>query len=245
MFSLIKNLPKLSSNDLNKLVTLTEDFLMKYNQFTDRSYVVQEVFLRCVMYLWLQLDDLQYNSVEPLYASTLESITRLTRSNAIGRSKYIESATLFLFSVRVKAKTNFSLVISDILENKIHCRIIFEILSIILSEKPIKFCDSLEHFKNFKFWDRKVLTEQLMANKRLIELICKQCTVTDSLIDIKYFVLSVFTPALRAYFNVYESINHFISNVFHLRRDTEIAHALLCINGHLCNLVSNESISNL
>jgi len=244
MFSLVENLPKLALDDLHKLVTLTEDFLLKHDRFTDRSCVVQEVFLRCITCLWLQLDDLQYNSVKPLYTSTLESITQLVQSNAIGHSKYLESATLFLFSVSIKAKTDFSAIVSNILENEIHCGITFEILNVILSEKqPVEFCDGLEYFKNLKYWDRKVLVDQLMANKSLIELICKQCTITDSLIEIKYVVLSNFTLALRVYFDTYESIDHFISKAFNLRRDAEITHALLCINRHLCNLVSNESVS--
>lgn len=242
MFSLIENLPKLAPDDLNKLVTLTENFLIISDRFIGCSYVVQEVFLRCISSLWLQLDDLQYNSVQPLYTLILESITKCVQSNAIGRSKYLESATLFLFSISIKAKLDFSVVVINILKNEVHCATMFEILNVILSEKPAEFCNSLEYFKTLKCWDHKVLMDQLTANESLINLFCKQCTVTDSFIDYKYLVLSNFTLALRSYFNAYESIDHFISKVVSLRRDTEIAHALICINRHLCNLVSNKTV---
>lgn len=242
MFSLVENIPKLEFYDLSKLVTLTEALLLKYNQFTNCSYVVQEVFLRCITCLWLQLEDLQYNSVENLYTLTLESIIKLDESNAIGRSKYLESATLFLFSISLKAKTDFSTIVSMLLKNKIHCETTFGVLSIILSEKPVGFCDHLEKLKSLKYWDRKVLMDQLMTNKSLMDLVCQQCTIIDSLTDIKYLVLSNFIPALHKYFKTYESIDHFISKVFTLRRNTEIAQALSCINKYLCHLVSNKII---
>lgn len=241
MFSLVENLPKLEFDDVNKLVTLTENLLLKFNQFTNCSYVVQEVFLKCITCLWLQLE-LQYDFVENLYMLILESITKLDESNAIGRSKYLESASLFLFSISIKAKTDFSTIVSTILKNKINCETIFGILSIILSEKPVELCDNLEKLKSLKYWNRNVLLDQLMANKSLMELVCQQCTIIDSLSDIKYLVLSNFIPALHMYFKKYESIDYFISKVFTLRRDTEIAQALLCINGYLCHLVSNKII---
>lgn len=242
MFSLVENLPKLEFYDINKLVTLTENLLLKYNQFTNCSYVVQEVFLKCITCLWLQLDELRYDCVENLYILTLESITKLDECNAIGRSKYLESASLFLFSISIKAKTDFSAIVSTILKTKIHCKTAFGILSIILSENSVELCDNLEKLKSLKYWNRKFLLDQLMANKSLMELICQQCTIIDSLSDIKYLVLSNFIPALHMYFKMYESIDHFISKVFTFRRDTEIAHALLCINGYICELVSGKII---
>ncbi|VVC29565.1 Armadillo-type fold,Domain of unknown function DUF2428, death-receptor-like,Armadillo-like helical [Cinara cedri] len=233
VFSLVENLPKLESNDLSKLVRLTENLSMKYNQFNNCSYVVKEVFLRCITCLWLQLDKLHYNYVEPIYTSTLETITKYIKSNDIGRSKYLESAILFLFSISLKAQTDFSIVVYNVMKSKMQCEIIFEVLSIILSEKPIEFCDHLDKFKNLKYWNRQVLMNQLLANKILIELVCQQCTIIDSLIHVKYLVLSNFTPALVEYFKVYEPIDNFISKVFCLRRDIEISQALLCINGYL------------
>lgn len=238
MFSLVENLPKLEFDDINKLVTLTKNLLLKYNKFTNCSYVVQEVFLKCITCLWLQLDELQYDVVENLYMLTIESITKLDKFNAIGRSKYLESASLFLFSISIKAKTDFSTIVATILKNKINCETTFRILSIILSEKPVELCDNLEKLKSIKYWNRNVLLDQLMTNKSLMELVCRQCTIIDSLSDIKYLVLSNFIPALHMYFKMYESIDHFISKVFTLRRDTEIAQALLCINGYLYHLVS-------
>lgn len=237
MFSLVENLPKLANHDLNKLVTLTEGLLSKYDQFMNCSYVVQEVFLRCITSLWLQLDDLLYNSVVYLQKVTLESFTKFP-PNAIGQSKYFESATLFLLSFSLKAQTEFSVAVYNIMKNKIHCVTAFEILNIILSGKPIEFCYGLEKYKDLYLY-HEIIIEQLLANTDLIELVCQQCTIVDTLIDIKYSVLSNFTPALHTYFKTYESIEDFISKVYSLRRDTEIAQALICINKYLNNLVSS------
>jgi len=238
MFSLVKNLPKL--DDFNKLVSLTEDLIINYNQFINCSYIVQEVFLRCITCLWLQLDDVHYNdSVKKFCTLTLESITKLVQSNAIGRSKYLESATLLLFAISVKAQTDFSIVVYSIMNNKVHCETIFKILGVILSENPVEFCDDLDEFKNL-CWDRKLLTDQLMTNKSLMELVCQQCTIIDSSIDMKYLVLSKFTPVLHTYFKTYDSIDYFISKLFNVRRDSEIAHALSCIHGYLYSQVSNK-----
>jgi len=238
MFSLVDNLPKLQHEDLNKLVVLTEVILKKYDQFTNCSYVVQEIFIRCITCLWLQLDDLEYNSVKHLYILILKSITELDQLNTIGQSKYLESAILFLFSICIKAQTDFSMVVYNIMKNKIYCKTIFEILNLILSKNPVDFCDNLEKYKSGKYWDQKILMDQLTTNTNIIELFCQQCTTIDSLIDMKYLVLSNFTPALHIYFTMYVSIDCFISKLSNLRRDTEIAYALLCINNHLCNLVS-------
>lgn len=239
---MVENLPKLSLDNVNKLVTLTEDLLGKYDQFINCSFVVQEVFLRCITCLWLQLDELHFNSIELLYISTMDSITKLVQYKIVGRSKYLESATLFLFSICMKAHTDFSKVIYNILKNKIQCETTFEILSVILADKPIELSDNLEKLITHKYWDRKVLNDQLMANESLIELVCQQCLVIDSLIDLKYLVLSNFTSALLIYFKLYETIDSFISKVFNFRRDIEISRALLCINKHLLffsSLVSN------
>lgn len=238
MFSLVKNLPKL--DNFEKLVSLTEDLIINYNQFINCSYIVQEVFLRCITCLWLQLDDVQYNdSVKQFCTLTLESITKLVQTNAIGRSKYLESATLLLFAISLKAQTDFSIVVYNIMINKVHCETIFKILGVILSEKPLEFYDDLDNFKNL-CWDRKVLTDQFMANKSLMELVCQQCTIVDTSIDMKYLVLSKFTPVLHMYFKRYDSIDNFISKLFNIRRDSEIAQALSCINGYLYSLVSNK-----
>lgn len=241
MFSLVENLPKLENYDLNKLVTLTEGLLTKYDHFVNCSYVVQEIFLRCITRLWLQLDDMHYNSVQHLYAITLESFNKFP-PNAIGQSKYFESATLFLLSVSLKARTEFSVAVYNIMKNKIHCETVFEILNIILSKKSIGYCYGLEKYKDLCS-NRKIIIDQLMANKDLIELVCQECTKVDILIDIKYSVLSNFIPALSRYFETYESIDDFISKVNSLRRDTEIAQALICINKHLSNLVSDTNYS--
>jgi len=238
MFSLVKNLPKL--DDFDKLVSLTEDLIINYHQFINCSYIVQEVFLRCIICLWLQLDDVQYNdSVKQFCTLTLESITKLVQTNAIGRSKYLESATLLLFAISLKAQTDFSIVLYNIMNNNVHCETVFKILGAILSEKPLEFCDDLDNFKNL-YWDRKVLTEQLMANKSLMELVCEQCTTVDTSIDMKYLVLSKFTPVLNIYFKMYDSIDNFISKLFNIKRDSEIAQALSCINGYLYSQVSNH-----
>jgi len=238
MFSLVKNLPKL--DDFDKLVSLTEDLIRNYNQFINCSYIVQEVFLRCITCLWLQLDDVQYNdSVKQFCTLTLESITKLVQTNAIGRSKYLESATLLLFAISLKAQTDFSITVYNIMNNNVHCETVFKILGVILSEKPLEFCDDLDDFKNL-YWDRKVLKDQLMANKSLMELVCQQCTIVDTSIDMKYSVLSKFTPVLRMYFKRYHSIDNFISKLFNLKRDSEIAQALSCINGYLYSQVSNN-----
>lgn len=240
MFSLVENLPKLEVEDLHKLVTLTEDILTNYDRFTNCSLVVQEVFLRCITCLWLQLDDLKYDSIKHVYTSTLESITKLDQCNNVGRSKYLESAVLFLFSISLKVQIDFSKILHNIIESKIHCRTAFEALSIILSEKSIEFCDHLEKFKHFKYWNRQVLMDQLTTNSGLIELICQQCSVSDSLIDVKYLVLSSFTPALMMFFEKYVSIDDYISKLCNLRKDSEIVHSLFCINGYMCKLVSDK-----
>ncbi|KAE9528149.1 hypothetical protein AGLY_012571 [Aphis glycines] len=233
IFSLVKNLPKLESNDLDKLVSLTEDLITNYDQFTNCSFIVQEVFLRCITCLWLQLDNVQYNdSVEQFCTLILESVKKLVQIKAIGQSKYLESATLLLFAISLKAQTDFSIVVYNIMNNTVHCETIFKIISIILSENPDKICDDLDNFKNL-YWDRKVLADQLMANKSLMNLVCEQCTLIDSSIDMKYLVLSKFPSVLHMYFNMYDSIDNFISKLFNIRRDSEIAQALLCINGYL------------
>lgn len=237
MYSLVKNLPKL--DDFNKLVSLTEDLIEKYDQFINCSYIVQEVFLRCITCLWLQLDDVQYNnSVKQFCTLTLESITKLVHSNAIGQSKYLESATLLLFAISLKAQTDFSIIIYSIMNNNVHCETVFKILGIILSETPVEFCDDFVNFKNLH-WDRKVLTDQLMDNKSLMELVCQQCTIVDTSIDLKYLVISKCIPVLHMYFKTYESVDCFISKLFNMRRDSEIAQALSCINGYLYSQVSN------
>lgn len=237
---MVESLPKLVLDDLNKLAVLTKIFIRKYDHFTNCSYVVQEIFLRCITCLWLQLDKLQYSTVEPIYKLTLNKITKQFISKDIGLSKYLESATLFLFSISLKAQTDFSKVVYNIMHSKIYCKTIFEILSIILSEKPIKFCDNLEKYMSNKYWNREHLMNQLLANRNLIELVCQECTIIDSLIYMKYLVLSNFTPALNEYFKVYESIDDFISKMFYFRRDIEISQALLCINRYLHTLVSIE-----
>jgi len=238
MFSLVKNLPKL--DDFDKLVSLTEDLIINYNQFINCSYLVQEVFLRCITCLWLQLDDVQYNdSVKQFCTLTLESITKSVQTNAIGRSKYLESATLMLFAISLKAQTDFSIVLYNIMNNNVHCETVFKILGVILSEKPVEFCDDLDNFKSL-YWDRKVLMDQLMANKSLMELVCQQCITVDTSIDMKYLVLSKFTPVLHMYFKTYDSIDNFISKLFNIKRDSEIAQALSCINGYLYSQVSNN-----
>jgi len=240
MFSLVKNLPRL--DDFNKLISLTEDLIKSYDQFISCSYVVQEVFLRCITCLWLQLDDVQYNnSVKQFCTLTLESITKLVQSNTIGRSKYLESATLLLFAISLKAQTDFSMVMYSIMNNKVHCGTVFKILGVILSENPVEeFYDDFDYFKNL-YWDRKVLADQLMDNKSLMELVCQQCTIVDTSIDTKYLVLSKFTPVLHMYFETYESIDYFVSKLFNMRRDSEIAQALSCINGYLYSQVSNKT----
>jgi len=238
MFSLVKNLPRL--DNFNKLVSLTEDLINNYDQFINCSYIVQEVFLRCITCLWIQLDDMQYNnSVKQFCTLTSESITKLVQSNAIGRSKYLESATLLLFAISLKAQSDFSIVIYNIMNNNVHCETVFKILGVILSENPVEFCDDFDNFKNL-YWDRKVLTDQLMDNKSLMELVCQQCTIVDTSIDMKYLVLSKFIPVLHMYFKTYESIDYFVSKLFNLRRDSEIAQALSCINGYLYSQVSNK-----
>lgn len=242
MFSLVENLPSLENKDEDKLTSLTKDILTKYNQFVNCSYVVQEVFLRCITCLWLQLKCLQYDSIKFLFSLVLESVTNVTQFNAIGRSKYLKSAILFLFSINIKAKYDISLIIFDLLKNNIHSEIIFKILGIILCKKTIEICHDLEKLKNLEYWDQKILFDQLIANKNLIELVCQQCIKIDTLVDAKFWVLSNYAPALHMYFKNYESINDFISKTFDLRKDTEIAQVLLCINGHFCNLVSRKFI---
>jgi len=125
------------------------------------------------------------------------------------------------------------------MNNNVHCETVFKILGFILSEKPLEFCDDLDNFKNL-YWDRKVLMDQLMANKSLMELVCQQCTIIDSSIDMKYLVLSKFTPVLHIYFKTYDSIDNFISKLLNVKRDSEIAQALSCINGYLYSQVSNK-----
>lgn len=227
-------------DDLKKLVILIEDLIAKYEKFTNCSLVVQEIFLRCITCLWLQLDDLHYDSIKPLYMLTLNTITTLGQPNAIGYSKFVESATLFLFSICLKTGTDFAIIVHNIISSKVHSGTIFKILSVILSEKPFEFCDDLDKFKSLKYWNRKMLMDQLMYNEGLIELVCQQCTVIDSKTDVKYLVLSNFTPALHYYFNTCISIDDFILKLFDLRRDTEIAHAVLCINNYINSLVSKQ-----
>lgn len=247
MFSLVENLPKLELDDVNKLVTLTKDLLGKFDQFTNNcSFVVQEVYLRCITCLWLQLDELHFDFIEPLYISTRISLTNLDQYNKpVGCSMYLESATLFLFSIGIKAHIEYSTVIYNILKNKIQCETTFEILSVVLSDNPIELSDNVKKLITHKYWDQKVLNDQIMANESIIELICQKCLVIDSLIDSKYSVLSSFTPALQMYFKLYETIDSFISKVFNLRRDIEISRALLCINRYLSSfssLVSNKVV---
>uniref|UniRef100_A0A2H8TRY6 tRNA (32-2'-O)-methyltransferase regulator THADA n=2 Tax=Melanaphis sacchari TaxID=742174 RepID=A0A2H8TRY6_9HEMI len=247
MLSLVKNLPKLVLDDLDKLVSLTKDLITNYDQFTNCSLIVQEVFLKCITCLWLQLDNIQYNdSVKQFCALVLESIKKLVQTKAIGQSKYLESATLLLFAISLKAQTDFSIVVYNIMNNRVHCETVFKILGIILSEKPVEICDDLDNFKNL-YWDRKVLADQLMANKSLMEIICQQCTLIDSSIDMKYLVLSKLTSVLHMYFRMYDSIDNFISKLFNIRRDSEIAQALLCINGYLYTLkfLNQSMIENL
>lgn len=217
------------------------DLITKYNEFAKRSYVTQEIFLRCITRLWTQLNILMNDSIEHLYTSTLESVTKLVQFNDIGRSKYMESAVLFLFSVSLKAHTDFSVVSYHVIKNNMHCEIIFEILSTVLSKNSLEFSDKLEQFKNLN-WDRNILMKQFMANQSLIESICQQCTVIDLLIYMKYLVLSNFTPALNLYFKMYESIDSFLLKVFNLKKDTEITQALLCVNRYLCSQVRNQCI---
>lgn len=235
---MVENLPKLEPDDLSRLLTLTEYLAMKYYRFNNCSYMVKEIFLRCITTLWLQLDALPYNSIEPIYELTLDTITKQIQPNDIGKSKYLESATLFLFSISLKTDTDFSIIAYKIIKSEMHCKTIYKILSIILSGKPIKFYGNVEKCVNPKYWNHERLMNQLLANNSLIELVCQQCTIKDSLIHKKYLVLSKFTPALNEYFKVHESIDDFISNVFHLRRDVEISKALLCIDGYLQTLVS-------
>lgn len=240
MFSLVEILRKLEIDDLNKLVILTHNLLIKYDTFNNYSYVVQEVFLRCITYLWIQLDDLQYNSIENFYKSTLESVTNLRLSNTIGASKYLESAVLFLFSISIKTKTDFSIVLYNIMKNGIQCRIIFEILYIILSGEQNELYVNLRKFKNILNYNYTRLKSQFMANEQFIELFTKKCTIIDSLIDMKYLVLSIYPKALYKYFTVYQSIDNFIFEVSNLRKDAEISQALLCINGYLSSIVSSK-----
>lgn len=235
---MVENLPKLEPDDLNKLVSLTENLAMKYSQFTNCSYVVREIFLRCITCLWFQLDMLPYNSIEPIYKLTLDTILEQIQRNNIGKSKYLESATFFLFSISIKTETDFSIIAYKIMESKMHCPTIFKVLNIILSEKPIEFYEDVEKFVNLKYWNRDRLMNQLLANNSLIELISRQCTIKDSLIHEKYLVLSKFTPALVEYFKVHESIEDFISNVLNLKKDVDVSNALLCIDGYLQTLVS-------
>lgn len=241
MFSLVENLRKLEIDDLNKLVILTHNLLIKYDTFNNYSYVVQEVFLRCITYLWIQLDDLQYNYIENFYKSTLESVTNLRLFNTIGASKYLESAVLFLFSISIKTKTDFSIVLYNIMKNGIQCRIIFEILYIILSGEQYELYVNLRKFKNILNYNYHTrLKSQFMANEHFIELFTKKCTIIDSLIDMKYLVLSIYPKALYKYFTVYQSIDNFIFEVSNLRKDAEISQALLCINGYLSSIVSSK-----
>lgn len=238
MFSLVQDLPKLIPDDLNRLVILTEDLLLKHDHFINRSYVVQEVFLRCVTCLWLQLDDLQYSSVSQLYTLILKSVSKVIQPHAIGRSKYLESAVLFLLSVSLKAQKDFSTALYDIMKSQTHCRAVFDTLNFILSKKPIEYCDSLEKLKNNKYWDRKVLLDQLMSNESLVELVCQQCAVKDSLIDTKFLVLSNFTAALLKYYEKYELFHIFIARLCLVERDTTITNGLLCIKEYLSYSVS-------
>lgn len=237
---MVENIPQpiFKQEELEKF---TMDLILKYDEFAKRSYVTQEVFLRCITRLWTQLNLLMNDSVEHLYTSTLMSITQLAQCNVIGQSKYLESAVLFLFSVSLKAQTDFSKVAYDAMNYKMHCETVFEILSTVLSKNPVEFSDKLEQFKNLK-WDRNILMDQFMANQSLIKLICQECTVIDSFIFMKHLVLSNFTPALHLYFKMYDSIDNFLLKVFHLKKDVEIAQALLCVNRYLHNLVSIKCI---
>lgn len=241
MFSLVQDLPKLLLDDLNRLVILTEDLLLEHDHFINHSYVVQEVFLRCITCLWLQLDDLQYNSIRQLYTLILKSVSKLIQPHPIGRSKYLESAVFFLFSVSIKAQKDFSTALYDIMKNETHCRTVFDTLNFILSEMPIEYCDHLEKLKNIKYWDHKVLLDQLMSNKSLIEIVCQQCAIEDSLIDIKLLVLSNFTAALLKYYEKYELIHIFIVRLCYINRDTAIANGILCIKEYLNYSVSKKN----
>lgn len=240
VFSLVENLPNLMSEDLNQLVTLIKDLLTNYDKFSNCSYVVQEVFLRCITCLWIQLDDLQYKSVKYIYLSTLKSIKKLDQFT-IGQSKYLESAILFLFSICVKADTDFSVVLFKIIKNKIQCQIIFDILNVVLSEKPIECFNNLDKLISFKYWNRENLLYKITTNDDFIRLFCSQCNVVDSLVNMKYLVLSNFPSALHKYFKMYTTIDYFILKLLNLRKDSEIAHALLCVNGYICSLVSNKT----
>lgn len=239
VFSLVENLPKLMPEDLNQLVTLTEDLLTKYDKFSNCSYVVQEVLLRCITYLWIQLDDLQYNSVKYIYVSTLKSVMNLDQFT-IGQSKYLESAILFLFSVCVKAKTDFSVFLYKVVKNKIKCQKIFEILNAILSEEPVE-CVYLSKLMCIKYWDTKNLKYQIIKNDGFITLFCSQCNAVDSLVHMRFWVLSNFPSALHTYFKTYTRIEYFILKLNLYRSDPEIAYGLLCVNGYICNQVSNKT----
>lgn len=240
MFVLVENLPNLSYTDIDQLINLTQGLLTKYNQFANCSFVVQEVFLRCITCLWLQLKQLHYDSVKDLFLSTLKSVSNFSNSNTIGQSKYLESAVLFLFSICVKAKHDVSTVIFNVMKSNTNCKTIFEILGMVLSNNPVENGNSLEKLINYEYCDRKVLIDQIITNQKLIELVCQQCSIMNSLFDTKLWVLSNFSPALNMYFKNYESIDNFVSNLSSLRRDSEITQALNCINGHLCNLVSDN-----
>jgi hypothetical protein len=237
---LVENIPQpiFKQKELEKF---TMDLIMKHNEFVKRSYVTQEIFLRCITRLWTQLNLLMNDSIEHLYTSTLESITKSVQFNVIGRSKYLESAVLFLFSVSLKTRTDFSVVSYNVIKNNMYCETIFEILSTILSKNLFELSDKLEQFKNVN-WDRNILMKQFMANQSLIELICQQCTIIDSFIYMKYLVLSNFTPALNLYFKMYESIDSFLLKVFNLKKDTEIAQALLCVNRYLRHQVRKKCL---
>lgn len=237
---MVENLPNLKSEDLNQLVMLTNDLLTKYDNFSNCSYVVQEILLRCITCLWIQLDDLQYGSVKYIYVLTLKSIMNLDRFT-IGQSKYLESAILFLFSVCVKAKIDLSVFLYKIVKNKIRCQTIYEILNVILSEKPVECCDYLDKLMSLKYWDRENLMYEVINNDDFIRLFCSQCNAVDSMVHMKYLVLSNFPAALHRYFKTYTTIDYFILKLNQFRSDSEIACALLCVNGYISNLVSNKN----
>ncbi|XP_050441276.1 thyroid adenoma-associated protein homolog isoform X2 [Adelges cooleyi] len=241
MSSLVQNLPNLSQNDLSKLVNLCESILSEFDLFI-YSFVTQEVFLRCITYLWIQLDNLQYSCVNSIFMKTLDSIITVFQSNVIGRSKFLESGILFLFSVCTKAKIDFSNVMVKLLSVGVRCETSFVILEMVLdNENPNDICGTLKQIQKHKNWDRKILLEHLMANNSLIELVCKHCSEKGSLTEIKYKVLSNYPPSLDLYFTKYESINDFILRAFTLRQDNELAQALSCIHNQMIKMEPPQS----
>ncbi|XP_050527383.1 thyroid adenoma-associated protein homolog isoform X2 [Daktulosphaira vitifoliae] len=233
ILSLVKKLPDLLQEDINKLLIICELFLSKYYIFNHYSYVIKEVLVMCITYTWIQLDNLHYSCVNDIYNYTLKSIVTVFHSKVIGRSKYLESSILFLFSICVKAQLDFSEVIIKLMTNKVCYEKMYKILEVILVPSSNEVCDILKEIKKHKNWNEKILFDQFAANNSFADLLCKQCIEVDNLIHIKYTVLSNYSVASCLYFTKYESVTNFMSRAYDFRRDDELAQALFCINNQI------------